>query len=173
MLFYMVLLFISISSSFEVTYPCNPSDTCGCSRSPASLARIVGGETASSGTWGWIVSISIANNYLCGGSIISSSWVITAAHCVNGFRASQVTIYAGSTVKYTSTQIRVASQIIVHSSFTLSTYENDIALLQLGSPLNMSDPYVSSICLPTINSTILSTTEWPTANTTVSITILF
>ncbi len=158
-----------IRPSYQTVYSCDTNATCGCSTNPVSITRIVGGQAAGTATWGWIVSISIANSYLCGGSIISSSWIITAAHCVNGYSASQITIYAGSIIRWTGTQTRVASKVIVHPSYNSKTYVNDIALLQLASPLTMSDPNISSICIPSVSSAILSAGEWPPAGTTVSI----
>jgi secreted trypsin-like serine protease len=163
-----ISLFSIIRSSHQTVYPCNVHAACGCSTNSAVLSRIVGGEAANSSTWGWAVSINIANTYLCGGSIISSSWVVTAAHCANGFVASQFTIYAGSNIVFDGTQIRTASQVIVHPSYNPNTYENDIALLQLASPLSMSDSHVSQICLPSISSATLAAGEWPPAGTSVS-----
>jgi len=164
-----IILIGIIRSSHQTVYSCNSNVSCGCSTNSATVTRIVGGENANSATWGWAVSISIDDIYLCGGSIISSSWVITAAHCVyGGYTASQITIYAGSTSRFVGTQTRVGSQLIIHPSYNPNTYVNDIALLQLASPLIMSDPYVSAICLPSVSSSTLSAGEWPSANTTVS-----
>ncbi|CAF1143889.1 unnamed protein product, partial [Adineta steineri] len=164
----LVILFNLIRITYQTTtYSCNATASCGCSTNSATLSRIVGGEAATPATWGWAVSLNIANTYLCGGSIISASWVITAAHCVNSQTASSITIYAGSNSRWTGTQSRVVSKIIVHPSYNSDTYVYDIALLQLQTPLDMTDRYVSQICLPSVNSTILSTTEWPAANTTV------
>jgi secreted trypsin-like serine protease len=163
-----IILLSVIRSSHQTVYSCNASASCGCSTNSATLTRIVGGENANSDTWGWAVSISIGNSYLCGGSILSSLWVITAAHCVSGFTASQITIYAGSTIRYSGTQSSTGSNLIVHPSYNSTTYVNDIALLRLASPLIMSDPAVSALCLPTVSSTTLSAGEWPPANTTVS-----
>ena len=168
LIFSMIILFGWIRISHQTNYTCSSSLSCGCSTNSAVLTRIVGGENASAATWGWAVSISIANTYLCGGSIISSSWVLTAAHCVNGYTASQITIFAGSTVRFSGTQRRSGSKLIVHPSYSTRTYVNDIALLQLTSPLSMSDSYVSSICLPSVSSSTLSAGEWPPAGTSVN-----
>ncbi|CAF4002344.1 unnamed protein product [Rotaria sp. Silwood2] len=165
--FFILILLIIIRSTHQTVYTCSASVPCGCSTNSATVSRIVGGETASSGTWGWAVSISISNTYLCGGSIISSSWVITAAHCVHNRVASQVTIYAGSNTRWSGTQTRTVSKILIHPRYNSSVYVNDIALLKFASPLDMSDPYVSSICLPSVSQTTLSAGEWPSVGTNV------
>jgi secreted trypsin-like serine protease len=163
-----ILLLNIVKPSYQTIYPCNASASCGCSTQPVSITRIVGGENAGAATWGWAVSISIGNTYLCGGSIISSSWVITAAHCVTGYTASQVTIFAGSITRFSGTQSSVGSNLIVHESYDPNTYVNDIALLQLASPLSMSDPNLSLICLPSVSAATLSAGEWPPVGTSVS-----
>jgi Trypsin len=166
MLFSMIILLIVIRSSYQVVYPCNSSASCGCSTNPVSISRIVGGEAARTATWSWAVSISIGNS-LCGGSILSSSWVITAAHCVNGQSASKITVYAGSNTRF-SGQSRAVSKIIVHSNYNSGTHVNDIALLQLTTSFSMTDGLVKPVCLPSVSSTILGAGEWPPAGTTVS-----
>ncbi|CAF3754548.1 unnamed protein product [Rotaria sp. Silwood1] len=156
-----------MKSSYQIVYSCNTSDSCGCSRNSAILTKIVGGESAGTATWGWAVSISIAGRYLCGGSILSSSWIITAAHCVKDTTASQISIYVGSNIQWTGSQSRVVSHVYVHPNYSSVGYVNDIALLHLTSPLTMSDPNLSAICLNFVNSTIRMTEEWPSVNTTV------
>uniref|UniRef100_A0A8C6S3F6 Peptidase S1 domain-containing protein n=1 Tax=Neogobius melanostomus TaxID=47308 RepID=A0A8C6S3F6_9GOBI len=42
--------------------------------------RIVGGTLASRGEWKWLSSIQWKGKHICGGAVISSLWVITAAH---------------------------------------------------------------------------------------------
>ncbi|CAF4136318.1 unnamed protein product [Rotaria sp. Silwood2] len=131
------------------------------------LTKIVGGESAGTATWGWTVSISIADRYLCGGSILSSSWIITAAHCVKDAIASEITIYAGSNFRWVGSESRVVLNVHIHPNYSSVGYVNDIALLRLTSPLTMNDPNLSTICLNFVNSTVLMTEEWPPANTTV------
>ena len=45
--------------------------------------RVVGGEDATPAEWCWQVAlINSLNQYLCGGALIGTQWVVTAAHCV-------------------------------------------------------------------------------------------
>ena len=162
------VLMMVIGSSHQTLYSCDPNASCGCSRNSASVNRIVGGEDASDGTWNWAVYISIDESKLCGGSILSSSWILTAAHCVNEANASQVTVYAGAIHQSPSLQSSVVSQTIVHQDYDTTTFVNDIALLQLSTPLVMADSHVNVICLPSVEKATLATDEWPPANVSVS-----
>lgn len=163
-----ILLFDLIRLTHQTLYTCDTTVSCGCSKNETTVSRIVGGEDASSTAWGWAVSIAISGSSLCGGSIISSSVVVTAAHCAKGRSASQFVIYAGSNSRWTGTQTRTVSSVIIHSAYDSNTFVNDIALLKLSSPLILTDPHVSAICLPIVSQQRLSSGEWPPAGTNVS-----
>jgi secreted trypsin-like serine protease len=165
----MIILLAFVQPTYEVLYSCDPTATCGCSSYSASVTRIVGGEEAGVSTWSWTVSISIGYFYFCAGSILSSSWIITAAHCFDDLLGTRVVVYAGSNIRLSGTQDLIASRVILHPAYDSVTFTNDIALLQLADPLNMSDPNVSAICMPLVSSTILASSEWPVADTTVSL----
>ena len=49
--------------------------------------RIIGGRNALPMEWPWQVSIQdrMKSLHYCGGSLINSQWIMTAAHCVNAF----------------------------------------------------------------------------------------
>ena len=170
-LFCTAILFAVLQPSHLYTYPCDPSAVCGCSSNPASVTRIVGGESAGTSTWGWAVSISISGVYLCGGTILSSSWIITAAHCVYGVSASQVIIFAGSNTRFAG-QARVASRVVIHPSYNGNTQENDLALIQLSTSLTMTSA-VKTICIPSVSSATLAADEWPPAGLSVCYILIF
>nr|XP_014345345.1 PREDICTED: transmembrane protease serine 5-like [Latimeria chalumnae] len=48
----------------------------------SKTARIIGGSDAMLGRWPWQVSLYHNSKHMCGGTIITHQWIITAAHCV-------------------------------------------------------------------------------------------
>ncbi|XP_034425173.1 chymotrypsinogen A-like isoform X2 [Hippoglossus hippoglossus] len=133
---------------------CQSAFTCG--RAPANT-RIVGGQTASPGSWPWQVSLVFFRNHMCGGALINNQWVMTAAHCVSGL-GSNVTVYLGRFNQSGSNPNEVSrtiAQVKCHPSYNSRTYENDICLLKLSSPVNFTT-YIQPVCLAGANSTIHS-----------------
>jgi secreted trypsin-like serine protease len=139
----MVMLFLSLTllaslATAQENQP-NPQKDGG----PISEApTIVGGQQASPGEWPWQVALVSwgADPYYgqyCGGSLIDVSWVLTAAHCVDGSSPSNIQILAGihnlGSPEAGYQRINV-DQIFVHPSYNASTSNNDVALLKLSTP---------------------------------------
>ncbi len=113
------------------------------------LGRIVGGQNANIADYPWQVAITTSTgSQFCGGSVINEYWIVTAAHCLGHY--SNIRIRAGVTDKRsTSGQDRVVAQEIPHPQYHASTHRNDIALLKLSSPLDLSGSNVKAIPIVT------------------------
>ncbi|KYN43833.1 Plasma kallikrein [Trachymyrmex septentrionalis] len=124
-------------------------------RNSERIARVVGGEDADANEWCWQVAlINSLNQYLCGGALIGTQWVLTAAHCVTNIVRTGDAIYVrvgdhDLTRKYGSPgaqTLRVATTYI-HHNHNSQTLDNDIALLKLHGQAELKDG-VCLVCLP-------------------------
>ncbi|XP_070545474.1 serine protease 30-like [Ptychodera flava] len=119
-------------------------------------AKIVGGRDAEEGEWPWQVALLYGtfNTLICGGSLISNGWVITAAHCITEYPGSpsDFSVYIGAHNLDTSTgKLYQIKDIIIHDGFNYP-YKNipdyDIALLKLSSVVDFTLEGVNTVCLP-------------------------
>ncbi|NXW95622.1 ACRO protein, partial [Alopecoenas beccarii] len=121
--------------------------------------RVVGGTDAQPGAWPWIVSIQkpwkTATAHTCGGSLISSQWVLTAAHCFFNIRnVTKWRVVLGATQLSRpgpEAQVRRIRRLLPHEHFDSNTDKNDIALLELDQPVQCND-YIQLACVadPTV-----------------------
>ncbi|XP_058495473.1 serine protease 56 [Solea solea] len=123
-------------------------------------SRIVGGSPAPPGSWPWLVNLQVDGSLMCGGVLVDSSWVVTAAHCFAGSRSESYWTAVVGEFDITKTdpdeQVLKVNRIIPHPKFNPKTFNNDIALVELTSPVVLSE-HVTPVCLP-------SGTEPPTGS---------
>ncbi|HVF19354.1 MAG TPA: serine protease [Mycobacteriales bacterium] len=96
---------------------------------------IVNGTAAPEGAFPFMASVQDGSGFaFCGGSVISSGWVLTAAHCVADGSAADLYVVTGRTdLTKTSQGQRIAvSAVYVHPAYENSTH--DVALLKLSTP---------------------------------------
>ncbi|KAI9554895.1 hypothetical protein GHT06_020173 [Daphnia sinensis] len=126
-------------------------------RPMAPEARIVGGRRSDYGRWPWQVLIrestwfGIFSKNKCGGVLISDRHVLTAAHCQPGFLGSLLVVLGefdltGHSEPNTPMEKNV-KRVVVHRDYVERTFENDLAILELDSPVEFK-PYIVPICLP-------------------------
>lgn len=115
--------------------------------------RIVGGEDAKDGAWPWQVDVQTTSaHHICGGSIITKKWVLSAAHCFpNPSDVASYIIYAGryQLNGYNSHQsTHRVKRVVIPYGYEEPQKGRDLALVELSNPVTWSD-YVRPICLPT------------------------
>ncbi|EDO33274.1 predicted protein [Nematostella vectensis] len=127
--------------------------------------RIVGGIESEADAWPWQVALLINGTQMCGGSLISREWVVSAAHCFQGNGLSEnpgdweVTLgeHHLENVDWFEQSRRVRS-IHLHPRYQEATItveghkarhvppDYDVALLRLATPAKFTN-YVYPICL--------------------------
>ncbi|XP_053261353.1 acrosin-like [Podarcis raffonei] len=136
-----------------------------CGRRPLAgshnLLRVVGGSNVLPGTWPWTVSFQILTytGYfsICGGSLISPRWVLSAAHCFQEPKEiPNITLSIGAnriSDPGPDAQRRSIKRLLNHKQYerfwnkTFSKIHNDISLVELNEPVNCTD-YIQPACLP-------------------------
>ncbi|MEH1056991.1 trypsin-like serine protease [Micromonospora sp. CPCC 206171] len=95
----------------------------GATAAPAGPQPIIGGNTVSSAPWA--AAVFSNGSFTCSGSVISSQWVLTARHCING----SMSVRVGSVYRSSGGVTRTVSA-------TYTRY--DLALMRLSSPVTTS-----------------------------------
>ncbi|XP_031838673.1 chymotrypsin-2-like [Nomia melanderi] len=113
--------------------------------------RIVNGKTAYSGQFPYQVSLQTRSTsfHFCGGSILNADYVLTAAHCVESKKVSEIKVVAGTTNLDKPYLTRNASSIYYHAKYNSSdSWINDIALIKV-KPAFVKSSLVSWVPMPT------------------------
>uniref|UniRef100_A0A182N1F7 Peptidase S1 domain-containing protein n=1 Tax=Anopheles dirus TaxID=7168 RepID=A0A182N1F7_9DIPT len=145
--------------------------------------------TVGFGEFPWTVAVYqlIRNGsfvYHCGGALLNSTVVVTAAHCVsnNRLHPNRFVVHAGDwdrrhTQERLPHQERTVDRVVVHPGYYSGALFNDLALLFFREPLNGTRPNIAPVCLPGrkddfVNDTPCYVTGWggsPTNNRVQSV----
>ncbi|CAG00063.1 unnamed protein product, partial [Tetraodon nigroviridis] len=107
--------------------------------------KIVGGYECRKNSVPYQVSLN-SGYHFCGGSLISSSWVVSAAHCYK----SRIQVRLGEhniAVNEGTEQFINSAKVITHPRYNSYNLDNDIMLIKLSSPARL-DSYARTVSLP-------------------------
>ncbi|KAF4073366.1 hypothetical protein AMELA_G00257930 [Ameiurus melas] len=140
---------------------------------PSTSSRIIGGSVATPGLWPWQASLHFEGSHVCGGTVVSQDFIVSAAHCFPSDRASwqlaaNWRVYLGVESQYMLPPPHYVADIIIHELYNPNTHNNDIALLKLTQPINFTRT-VQPVCLPAFDQVIPADTQcWITGFGTTS-----
>lgn len=137
------------------------SSVCGLRLLHRRQKRIIGGKNSLRGGWPWQVSLRLKSSHgsgslLCGATLLSSCWVLTAAHCFKRYGNStrnyavRVGDYHTLVPEEFEEEIGV-QQIVIHRQYRPNSSDYDIALVRLQGPEEQCARFSSHVlpaCLP-------------------------
>ncbi|KAH9490161.1 hypothetical protein Btru_051229 [Bulinus truncatus] len=151
------------TTTTTTTAPVDTSEQCGVSdlatRTSSVIssgllvtARIVGGVAAGSCTaYPWMVRLNIGGFAVCGGTILDATHIVTAAHCVTEASSITATVgeYDASVVEGTEQvfEIDMVNGVAVNPNFNYDDKTNDIAVLTLTTPIDLTKICATPVCL--------------------------
>uniref|UniRef100_A0A1I8N3F8 Peptidase S1 domain-containing protein n=1 Tax=Musca domestica TaxID=7370 RepID=A0A1I8N3F8_MUSDO len=126
-MFRFVTIFALVSFAFAGTLP---DDFDG---------RIVNGVDTTIQKHPYQVSLqTTSGGHFCGGSIISEDIIVTAAHCLQRYTASQMRVRLGSTEYNSGGELVAVKSFRNHEGYNPTDKVNDIAVIKLATPVRQS-----------------------------------
>jgi len=107
--------------------------------------RIIGGADAAPTNYPWATALLYANigdslnAQFCGGTLIASHWVLTAAHCIDDLSSAseiEVAIGINDLNNINNADRKTVVNIFMHPNYDTNSQDSDIALLELATPSN-------------------------------------
>ncbi|XP_078509315.1 serine protease 27-like [Lissotriton helveticus] len=139
-------------TSYEIGLKMNevPEKNWECGK-PMSGTHTENADVVLTGEWPWQVNILANGIHMCGGTLISEKWVVSAAQCFLYFSLSTITVVLGTSQLYYSNPAPVTSRVLRIITNPMYSGEDrsvgDISLLELQTPLTYTDA-IRPVCLP-------------------------
>ncbi|KAH8401829.1 hypothetical protein KR009_008177, partial [Drosophila setifemur] len=109
--------------------------------------RIVGGTTTTqSAVGGYVLNLRYDGTFYCGGSLVTSLYVVTAAHCLINYDASRITVQGGVSQLSQTGVIRKVAKYFIPGTFSSSSLKDDVGVIRLQSAMSGSNINTISLC---------------------------
>lgn len=101
--------------------------------------RVVGGVEARIEDFPYQVSVQYAWRHICGGALIGSKFILTAAHCTDGVTDPNLfKIRAGSSLHNSGGIMRSVRRIYQHPQYNSINIDYDVTVLEMNNPIFFS-----------------------------------
>jgi secreted trypsin-like serine protease len=114
---------------------------------PAPTANAIIGGTVAQQSYPWLVNLNVSDvpvdeAHLCGASMITDRWAVTAAHCVEGdLPIDEIVARVGSNDRTRGGHVRRLTRVILHPDYSKrpdgTHVVADIALIELSAPVDV------------------------------------
>uniref|UniRef100_A0A8D1VJ47 Coagulation factor VII n=1 Tax=Sus scrofa TaxID=9823 RepID=A0A8D1VJ47_PIG len=140
-----------VSCEPTVEYPCGKIPVLEKRNDSNPQGRIVGGKVCPKGECPWQAMLKLKGALLCGGTLLNTSWVVSAAHCFDRIRSwKDLTVVLGEhdlSKDEGDEQERPVAQVFVPDKYVPGKTDHDLALVRLARPVALTD-HVVPLCLP-------------------------
>lgn len=116
--------------------------------------RIVGGKVIQLSQAPYQVQLQFRNRPFCGGSIISTSFILTAAHCTDRKSASSITVRLGTDQLGAGGEVISVESLSKHPRFSMTTIDFDFSLVKLSKSITLQQKVKEIIQLPPVDDKI-------------------
>lgn len=116
-------------------------------KSLANVDQLIkGGEPIDVSEGPYKVSLSYENSFICGGSVLNETFILTAAHCLVSSEATSISVRGGSSKNNLDGVSVQAESVFINTEYNDEEFQNDVGIIKLSEPLRGDN--IKQVILP-------------------------
>lgn len=99
----------------------------------------------------WVAMLLYGGRFYCAGSLLNDQFLLTASHCVYGFRKERISVRLlehDRKMSHLQKIDRKVAEVTTHPKYNARNYDNDIAVIKLDEPVEFNE-VLHPVCMPT------------------------
>jgi trypsin len=148
------IFFCFLLLNFSVSYEISNEVSNSTLHLKSDYEKIVGGEKIRLSDAPYQASLQLKGDHQCGGSIISATIILTAAHCTYLTRARDLTVRVGTDQVGKGGDVIAVKVVKTHPLFNPFSFNYDFSILQLSQKVRLQKGVKEVIKLPALNNPI-------------------